>query len=258
MTTLHALILGIVQGLTEFFPVSSSAHLRLAKWLLGIPDGEHLLFFDLLCHSGTLLALILYLRKDILIALANIRTVVLFTLALTPLIPAYFLLKPVRIALSNPAYLGYFLIVTSVLLFVASKWAKTKDSSPPKLKDVLCIGSMQAMALIPGISRSGSTIATARLLGWRWAEAARFSFLLAIPAVLGGQALEILKALRSSESLFSHVPLSSYAIGFLTSFIIGLFSVRLIFWIYEKGIVSPFAWYCLFLGSFALWMHHGS
>src|SRR3990167_5485447 len=232
MTILHALILGIVQGLTEFFPVSSSAHLRLAKWLIGIPDGEHLLFFDLLCHSGTLLALILYLRKEIFAALANMKSLLLFALALFPLVPAYFLLKPIRVALSKPEYLGYFLIVTALLLFAASrkKQAKEDGKASPKVKDVLCIGFMQAMALIPGISRSGSTIATARLLGWQWSSAARFSFLLAIPAILGGQALEILKNLSSEESVFATVPLSSYAIGFFASFALGLLGVRFVFW----------------------------
>ncbi|HSX38860.1 MAG TPA: undecaprenyl-diphosphate phosphatase [Chlamydiales bacterium] len=258
MTLFQSIILGVVQGLTEFFPVSSSAHLYLVKRLLGIPDGEHLLFFDLLCHSGTILALILFLKKEITQSLRNLKTVSLFALALIPLVPVYFLLKPLRVAASDPAYVGYFLIFTSSLLFLASKNRKFASSSDPvKVKDVLCIGMMQTMALIPGISRSGSTIATARLLGWDWLSAARFSFLLAIPAILGGCALESIKLLKETPSSPLLISFGCYAAGFATSFLIGIMSVRFMFRIYEKGVVRPFAWYCLCIGLVSLWALHG-
>ena len=270
MTIFQSIILGIVQGFTEFFPVSSSAHLRLTQWFMGIPDGEHLLFFDLICHSGTLLALIVFLRKDILETLQNRRQIALFALALFPLIPAYFLLKPLRIAASDPAYLGYFLMCTSLLLFWASRKTIVQDTtastqSKPdssgcfgiKVKDVLCIGIMQTMALLPGISRSGSTIATGRLLGWDWVFAAKFSFLLAIPAILGGQALETLKLLSEPVASTPSISLGCYATGFCTSFAIGMIGVRFMFKIYEKGSVRPFAWYCLFVGLIALWVLRG-
>ncbi len=254
MTLIQSIFLGIVQGITEFFPVSSSAHLRLARWFLGIPDGEHLLYFDMLCHSGTLLALVIFLRSDIFATLRNPRAIALFLLALIPLVPAYFLLKPLRIAASDPAYLGYFLLFTSLLLFIASRKSEVKDRSL-NLRDVICIGMMQTMALLPGISRSGSTIAAARLLGWDWVAAARFSFLLAIPAILGGQLLETMKILHGATG--EHIATGCYVAGFGASFFIGLLGVRFIFWIYEKGHVRPFAWYCLVAGLFALWALHG-
>lgn len=264
MTFIQSVFLGIVQGLTEFFPVSSSAHLKLAKWLLGVPDGEHLLYFDLVCHSGTLLALIWFLKKDILAVFSSFRTTLLYGVALVPLVPAYFLLKPIRVAASEPSLLGYFLLFTSFLLFAASRQSvpahagsavPEKSDEPLKLKDVLCIGIMQAFALIPGISRSGSTISAARFLGWDWLLAARFSFLLGIPAILGGQALETLKLLKGSAGL--PLPLSLYGAGFAASFACGLISVRFIFRIYERGAVRPFAWYCLAAGLFAIWAFHG-
>ena len=223
---------------------------------MGVHDGEQLLYFDLMCHSGTLLALIWFLRKDILDILRNWKAIALFTLALLPLVPAYFLLKPLRMAASDPAYLGYFLMFTALLLFLASKKREVKDHEV-KIKDVICIGLMQTMALLPGISRSGSTIAAARFLGWDWVAAARFSFLLAIPAVLGGQALETLKLIRGSSEGAMGVSIGCYAAGFCTSFAIGLIGVHFIFWIYERGIVRPFAWYCLAAGIFALWALHG-
>jgi len=260
MTLFQSIILGIVQGLTEFFPVSSSAHLGLAKWLLGLQGGEHLLYFDLVCHSGTLLALILFLRRDIAAAFTSPKALFLMALALGPLVPAYFLLKPLRLAASDPAYLGFFLMFTALLLFLATiKKSKNQDkvrpSTLPKVKDVLCIGFMQTLALLPGISRSGSTIATGRLLGWDWVAAARFSFLLAIPAILGGQALETLKLLRE-PSVARGVSASCYAAGFIASFAMGVVCVRFMFKIYELGIVRPFAWYCLAAGLLALWAFH--
>ncbi len=241
MNIFQAILLGIVQGLTEFFPVSSSAHLKLARWFMGIPSDT---FFDLVCHSGTLVALLLFLRKDVWEVLKSVRKMALFILALIPLIPGYFLLKPVRLALSEPAYLGFALMVTGALLFGASK---KKDVIPnKKWHHVLCIGMMQTMALIPGISRSGSTIATARFCGWDFREAAKFSFLLAIPTILGGELLEIF---RGEE--ITQMDWGCYVGGFFASFGLGLVGVRFIFWVYEKEKVRPFAWYCLGLGLFA-------
>ena len=251
MTFLQALILGIVQGITEFFPVSSSAHLRLFKKIMHIPDGEHLLYFDLLCHAGTLLALIIYLRKEILPAF---RQFGLYFIALLPLIPAYFLLKPVRVALSDPSYLGFFLLVTAGLLFAASFRYK---ATVPKWTHALLIGMAQAFALIPGISRSGSTIAMARFCGWKLIDGAKFSFLLSIPTIFGGELLETIKFLHGTSESAGVIPGPSYAIGFLASFGCGLFSCRAVFWIYERGSIRPFAWYCVTVGLIALVLFHG-
>ena len=258
MTLLQSIILGIVQGLTEFFPVSSSAHLRLAKWFMGIAESEQSLYFDLICHSGTLLALILFLHKEIYATMRDRKAVALFAIALFPLVPAYFLLKPLRTAASDPSYLGYFLMFTSFLLFIASRKTAVKEQERGiKVKDVLCIGIMQAMALLPGISRSGSTITAGRLLGWDWIAAARFSFLLAIPAILGGQALETIKLVRESGSSSGTLPIDCCAAGFCASFAFGMIGVRFMFKIYERAIVRPFAWYCLCAGIFALWALYG-
>ncbi len=258
MSYIQAIILGLVQGITEFFPVSSSAHLKLAKWLLGIEHNEQLLLFDLVCHSGTLLALFLYLKKDVWEVLTSGRKIALYCLALAPLIPAYFLLKPLRIAASEPSCLGYALMTTGLLLFAASR--KKEDLHSPtnplpaskKWQHVLCIGVMQTMALIPGISRSGSTIAAARLCGWNFRDAAKFSFLLAIPTILGGECLELMKGQAGAK-----VALGCYASGFIASFTLGLIGVRFIFSVYEKEKIKPFAWYCFGIGLFAWIAFHG-
>jgi undecaprenyl-diphosphatase len=250
MNFFQAVILGLVQGLTEFFPISSSAHLKLAKWALHIPDGEHLLYFDLLCHAGTLLALVIYLRKEVLEVLMSFEQIALYTLAILPLVPAYFLLKPFRDAAANPHYLGYSLMVTSALLFLATRVKPREALSVPKWHHVLCIGIMQALALIPGISRSGSTIAAGRFCGLSWLKAARFSFLLSIPTILGGELLETIKMLKGNE-IATQIDSACYAGGFIASFGLGLLAVRFVFWIYEKEMVLPFAWYCLGAGLFA-------
>jgi len=233
----QAIILGIVQGITEFFPVSSSAHLNFVRHLLGI-EGNWL-YFDLACHAGTWLALAYFLRREILATLCSVRQIALFTLALIPLVPAYFLLKPLFSSFSP----GYFLLATSLLLFLASR---TYNLSPKKTQNVIFIGTMQAMALLPGLSRSGSTIAAARFCGWQWLDAARFSFLLAVPTILGGEILESYKIGFKLDEMC--------LVGFLTSFVVGLLAVRFVFRIYERGIVKPFAWYCLGFGLLILWL----
>jgi undecaprenyl-diphosphatase len=245
---LQALILGIVQGATEFFPVSSSAHLRFVRYLLGLSEGQEWVYFDLACHAGTWLALAYFLRKEIWEVLCDMRKIALYTLALLPLIPAYFLLKPFR----APTYTGYFLLITSLLLFLASK--KRPIVQQKKWTSVLFIGMMQGLALLPGLSRSGSTIAAARFCKWDWLDAARFSFLLAIPTILGGEILESWKLLKANETA---ICLKNCGIGFIASFAVGLAAVRGVFWIYERGTVRPFAWYCLGFGLLMIWIFNG-
>ena len=242
---IQALLLGIVQGICEFFPISSSAHLKLARHFLGLSNGEDWLYFDLACHFGTWLALAYFLRHEIWEILKTPKKIGLFTLALLPLIPAYFFLKPFRIFLSSPHWMGYFLLVTSLLLFLAI-YVKRPESKAKKRRDVIFIGLSQALALLPGLSRSGATITTARFCGWTWIESAKFSFLLAIPTILGGEVLESVKHKSSS------IPLTYCAAGLLTSFVVGIGAVRLAFWMYEKNIVRPFAWYCLGAGLFMI------
>ncbi len=236
MSYLHAVLLGLVQGLTEFFPVSSSAHLKLAKLLLGV-EGDHLLF-DLFCHFGTLCALIFFLRKEIL--QANFKQIFF---ALVPLVPFYFLLKPLREAACDVHFLGYFMILTSFILFIGG-WIKLSRPVSP-VKDAMMIGAMQGLALIPGISRSASTISTARSLGWNAREAVRFSFLLSIPTILGGTALESIKVIASKPEVFSFGPC---LIGFFASLSFGLLIVPRAMGFLEKGNLKPFAWYCLLAG----------
>jgi undecaprenyl-diphosphatase len=260
MNIIQALILGIVQGITEFFPVSSSTHLTLAKKIMHIEPNEWMIYFDLICHFGTLFAVLTILWKDVWKILHSSRLMALFTVALIPLIPAYFLFKPLRILWAQDA--GFFLLGTSLFMFMASSrfFASAPAVACPsermpapmieaaKWHNVLWIGVAQSFALLPGVSRSGSTISMARMLGWKWQEAARFSFLLSIPTILGGSVVETIHAYQSLAA----IPWDACAIGLLASFITGIAAVRLFFWMLERSTLRPFAWYCMIVATIAL------
>jgi undecaprenyl-diphosphatase len=257
---IEAILLGIIQGITEFFPVSSSGHLKLLKLLFGINEASasHL-FFDLICHVGTLIAAVFFLRKEILELFFNQRKRFFkIMIATLPLVPVYFLLKPVREYFSHPIFLGYFLFITGIFLFITSRYEpkqKINSSVNPKIRDVLFIGTMQALALIPGISRSASTISAACWRGWHIKEAVTFSFLLAIPTIIGGSIIESYKAI-SWHNFALTLPLSHYFIGFVASFVTGIFSVRVIFALANKKKILPFAMYCCIIGIATILVMH--
>ena len=251
MSWIEAVLLGLLQGITEFFPVSSSAHLRLARLLLGITNAEEQVLFDLFCHLGTLVALFLFLKKEIIDLFQTQRkNLALLCVALLPLIPGYFLLKPARVFLSQPHYLGFCLLATSGMLFLGHKFRLTREENitmKRQTSDALWIGAMQSTALIPGISRSASTISCARILGWQAAKAVRFSFLLSIPTIVGGNCLELLKMTLSPCST-NKIPFGLCALGFFCSLLTGLLLIRYAIAFLEKGTLKPFAWYCLVVG----------
>lgn len=250
MHWIQAFILGVIQGLTEFFPVSSSAHLKIVKELFNQENSESTLLFDLFCHLGTSCALLLYFRKEIWDLLHYKRkTALLYCAALLPLVPCYFLLKPVREWASHPSLLGYWLMCTAGILFIAqylSRAVPVRENETLSLRNALFIGTAQALALIPGISRSASTISTARLLGRPYQEAVHFSFLLSIPAILGGIFLESVKIFQAATP--THLPLPICVIGGLTSFSVGIFTVSFALRWLSQGNFKPFAWYCALLG----------
>jgi undecaprenyl-diphosphatase len=254
MHWLHALILGIVQGLTEFFPISSSAHLKIVKEFLGI-EGNTVLF-DLFCHMGTFIALLIYFRNAIYDLLFRTqRRLILFIVALLPLIPFYFLLKPIREALSQSQYLGFCLIATACILFLASHFV-LKAHRTLSVKDAIWIGTLQGVALIPGISRSAATIGTGLWRGVSAAEAVQFSFLLSLPAIGGGTVLELMKA--KSHLAAMPASLSNCFIGFFASAIVGFFTVKIAIPLLQRGILRPFAWYCLIAGiAISIFVNHG-
>lgn len=255
MNTIDALILGIVQGLTEFLPVSSSGHLELVQHLLGLEDLSQYILFDLVCHLGTLLAIFLvffYQIKDLFSQ--NTKLLKQLLLATLPLFPLVIIIKPIKAIYSDPSYLGFFFLITAAILFLDDRFSKTipeKQRSERTWRDALIIGSWQAIAVLPGVSRSGSTITGARLLGWSSVEAVTFSFLLAIPTVLGGATLESITLYQHPENITS-LPFLIYGLGFLISFIFGIFSLKLLLRLATHNKFVYFAWYCLALGLFTI------
>ena len=251
MTTLDAILLGIVQGLTEFLPVSSSGHLQLIQHLLGMQKLDDYILFDLACHLGTLLAIFCVFAQNIKHVFQKDRTqfwqIILGTL---PLFPLVLLMKPIKAAYADVSYLGFFFLLTALILFIGVRFGKTLPEEKKKKhpwRDALVIGFWQAVAILPGVSRSGSTISGARLLGWEAREAVVFSFLLAIPAILGGTTLEIFKLWQHPENVID-ISFSLYATGFIVSFIMGLCALQLLIKLAIQNKFYYFAWYCLILG----------
>jgi len=251
VTTLDAIILGIVQGITEFLPVSSSGHLHLFAYLLRIDRYGHNMLFDLTCHLGTLLATCTFFFRPIKEVFQQNRTrLYQLVLAILPLFPLLMIIKPIKAVYADPQYLGVFFLLTSAILFAGDFFAREKPAEMAvrhRWRDALMIGCCQAAAVFPGISRSGSTISGARVLGWNTNDALTFSFLLSIPTILGGVVLELSEGYRNSERIMQ-LPVEYYFIGFFISFIIGLCSLKFLLFIVSRYRFSCFAWYCLFLG----------
>lgn len=253
MTTWEAILLGVVQGLTEFLPVSSSGHLELTQYLLGFSELKKYILFNIVCHLGTLGAIGLFFFKQIRESLIDKRKLGQICLATLPLFPLVLLLKPLKSLFDQPELLGFFFLFTAFLLFVGNSIVlKQAPTSKQKWKDSLTIGLFQALAVIPGISRSGSTISAARLLGWKKEEAISFSFLLAIPAILGATTLEIIQLFSSTQTPFESAQLMQFSAGFITSFIVGCLALKLLYKLFDQNKWSYFAWYCLSLGCLSL------
>jgi len=254
MGVVESVLLGVLQGLTEFLPVSSSGHLVLAQSL--IPEFRQPgVLFDTLLHAGTLLAVLVYFRRDVLALLASLapggergyrRLVYLIVAATVPTGLIGVLFKhPLEALFHAPRAAAGMLLVTGVLLWVSEALGRPRDGLDrlgyPR---ALAVGTMQGMAIVPGISRSGSTIAVGTLLGVRGEEAARFSFLLSVPAILGAVVLQ-LPELSSVEAGSS----AAYGVGVLAAFVAGLGAIRFLMSAIRRGRFRWFALYCWVLGA---------
>lgn len=247
MSLLQAFLLSLLQGIAEFLPISSSGHLKLAEQLLGLTNLEQLVFFDLTCHVGTLCSIVVILRKEILAI--NRKLLIMIIIATIPLFPLVFAVKAIKDVYGAPHLLGYFFLVTAVILWCGEHLSRKRAVSDKGA--ALFIGLAQALALLPGISRSGSTIAMGRFLGWERVRAAKFSFMLAIPTILGGFALEILKLMTGRETAPT-LPFFIYIVGFVISFVVGTFMLKGVLILFKRVGLKPFALYCAIVGLLAL------
>ena len=252
METWQAIVLGFVQGLTEFLPVSSSGHLGLATHLMNVNDpGET---FEVVVHLGTLLSVVVYFHKrlwQLTLSLFNEemveerRTIACLILATIPAGIAGFTLKDAfNKANDSPVIISLLLLVTGIVLLLPRLLKKRGgEGKPIRLNSAMAMGVGQALAIFPGISRSGSTIVAGMLAGADSSKAAEFSFLLAIPAIGGAGLVTFLKLEETSSAL-----LGTYAIGGAVAFVSGLVAVYAVLASVRRGKFEHFAYYCFTVG----------
>ena len=256
--TLSYLILGIVQGLTEFLPVSSSGHLTLFSEFLGIKSDD--ITFKVLVHFATALSTIIVFRKDIVELTLGFfqkseeghksrKYILLLALSAIPAALVGFTLKDSIEALDYPQFVGYMLIVTALILFASQKLNSHLEKTLGISNSIL-IGISQAFAILPGISRSGSTIGAALLLGISRAEATKFSFLMALPVILGATLLETKDLLE--VGVVNSGPIFGYVVGVASAFLSGLLACKLMIKLVKNTNLMWFTVYCGIMGLFAI------
>ncbi|MDR0293811.1 MAG: undecaprenyl-diphosphate phosphatase [Oscillospiraceae bacterium] len=264
MSVWVSLLLGIVQGATEFLPVSSSGHLAIVGSLLDVAEMKESLLFDVLLHIGTLGAVFAAFHRDIaelcgaFLSLFSARErrderglparrlLLLLAVATVPLLFAVFFESYVSVLADDLRFVGCALVGTGVLLYIADRVkAGKKNEKTALVSDAVMVGLMQAVAVIPGLSRSGSTIAAGLMRGFGRGFAVRFSFLMSIPAVLGAVLLELGKAFSGGVTA---AELAVYIPGMLAAGIVGYGALVLLKRLAAKGRFGVFAVYCAAVG----------
>ena len=255
---IRALVLGLVQGLTEFLPVSSSGHLVLAEHILRVPSSGVLL--EVLLHLATLVAVVALFWRDLVRLARSLftrsdkegrREVLLLVVGTLPIVFfGFFFQKTVTAAFTSLTLVGIFLLITGAILLAASRAASTAQRSRLRLVDSVTIGLAQAVALLPGISRSGSTLCAGILSGVEARQAARFSFLLSIPAILGAGVLKLPEALRTTA--VSRDEWLWYFAAMLVAGLVAALAIRGLLAALVRGRLKRFGVYCLAIGLFTL------
>ena len=266
-----AIFMGLVQGVAEFLPISSSGHLSLLQYFFGFEEVDNL--FNILLHFATLVAVCAVYWKDVtgmiveffrgLAALFTRRgeretaqppearrlvfLVILGTLPLALVLPFDNKIEQLG---SNPIFVAVALLVTGCILFFSDRMARgRKTARNATVADALLVGVAQAIATIPGLSRSGTTISAGMLRGFDRKFAVRYSFLLSLPAVLGATLLKVVKAIGAEGIDTSLLP--KYLIGMVVAGVVGYFSIRLVQLLADKGKFGRFAYYCWIAGGVA-------
>lgn len=265
MTISSAIILGIVQGVAEFLPISSSGHLAILQNLFALSAGEDHLFFDVLLHLGTLISIcvcywgdIVAMVREVFIVLrggrradgtpvqGNLGAARLFMMIVVGTLPL-FLVLPINDKVEELYYItpfiGVALLLTGCMLFVSDKMTPGKRTEKNmRFRDALVIGLCQCVATIPGLSRSGTTITAGIATGLDRTFAMKYSFLLSLPAVLGANLLSFIKAIGSESIEASLIP--AYLIGMLAAMLSGIAAISLMKLIAKKSKFGWFAYYC--------------
>ncbi len=256
MSWLEALVLGIVQGLTEYLPVSSSGHLAIGSAMFGI-EGEENLAFTIVVHVATVFSTLVILWKEIEWIFRGLfkfqmnsetRYAINILISMIPIgiVGVFFKDTVESIFGSGLLIVGCMLLVTAALL-AFSYYAKPRQKESISMKDAFIIGLSQACAVLPGLSRSGTTIATGLLLGNNKAKLAQFSFLMVIPPILGEALLDVLKLVKG-EDIAGDIPTLSLVVGFVAAFLSGCLACKWMINIVKKGKLIYFAIYCAIAG----------
>lgn len=256
MDWIQALILGIIQGLTEYLPVSSSGHLTIASNFFGI-NGEDSLIFTVAVHVATVLSTLVMLWKEIDWILKGLLKFemneetkyalnILVSMIPVGIVGLFFKDKVEEAFGSGLLIVGVMLMVTAVLL-IFSYYARPRQKERISLWDAFVIGVAQACAVLPGLSRSGSTIATGLMLGNKKEKLAQFSFLMVIPPILGEALLDVLKAAKG-EAVMGSIEAFPLCVGFVAAFLSGCFACKLMINVVKKGKLVYFGVYCAIVG----------
>lgn len=260
MSLLEAIILGIIQGLTEFLPVSSSGHIEIGTYLLGVQTSDNLLF-SIIVHAATALSTIVIFRQTILEIIRDLfkfqwnestQFAAKIVLSMIPvgIVGLLFEDKIESLFGGNITFVASMLLITGVLLTI-TYYTRDGDSKVTFGKAII-IGLAQAIAIMPGISRSGATIATALYLGVDKNKATRFSFLMVLPPILGAALLKTIEFAKAPEALAGSISNLALIAGFIAAFVAGLVACQWMIAIVRKGKLIYFAIYCFIIASVVL------
>jgi undecaprenyl-diphosphatase len=266
MTLAEAILCGIIQGLAEFLPISSSGHLAIVHSFFRMEGSPGSLAFDLLLHLGTLIVVFVFYHQDIFSLIPAFftmtgkifrgrirfsewskdeRFVFLLIVATVPLAVALFLEDQVELLSSYPKAVGMILIVNGLVLLLADFAAKRKKPRPLTPRGALGIGIFQLAAILPGLSRSGSTISGGLLFGLTREDAVRFSFLMSVPAILGANVMHIPSVFGTPVA---RAELGIYLIGMAISMVVGFCAMKCLIYISKRSRFGAFAYYCMAVG----------
>ena len=249
VTIIESVIFATVQGMTEFLPVSSSGHVIIFSKLLNIRTPD--LYYQAFLHAGSLLAVIVVFRGDLVKLFSSEKRTAVFVLlgAIPVLVMGFFLKERIIPFFTDTGFVGYFLITNSLLLLAGSiKLHSSYKVKPLNIRRTLAVGIMQVLALFPGISRSGTTISCAALLGMDRIEAYRFSFLMFIPIGVSVLVYDLLRA----DNLILDNGIAPLILGFITAFLLSIVALKLLYSILTKSKLYVFSIYCFIVGILSI------
>ncbi len=263
MNVFHAIVLGLVQGLTEFLPVSSSGHLTLAQTLFGLSTESDNMLFNVLLHFGTLLSVIVAFWSDIRELIVEFfrwvgagfkvqnqpyrRFIIMLLLSILPMFAILPIKSWIEAAFQSPLLVGCMLLVTAAILYLSEKFPKGhKTEKNARYLDGFVVGVCQCFAVLPGLSRSGTTMIAGLSRGFSRDFAVRFAFIMSLPVILGANILEVGEAVATAGG--SGVPVYVYLVGVIVSMLSGLAAIKMVRFVAKRGNFRVFVVYCTAIG----------